>query len=435
MKKNLALLFTIFFAHFIEAQTNFISGYIIDVNGAKIEGLIDYENWDRNPSSFLFKKTATSETQVYSLTSQDITECHFKIEQGEEIYLKRTVLMNRSSQDYATLSDTAGPYMVLDSAFLKVLEKGKVNLYGLKANYKRPQFFIETTNSSITELIIKEFIIQDSLSPRKIGKRSDKYKQQLAKVMFENKNIIMDEIPGLPFNEGSIRDIVQKFNKGIEGIPTYTYNENNKKNEFGLFGGVGFGSGAFAYLSRDPSQIPGSYSGSTQPLLGFFYSIDVARYNHSWFIYNDIHFRSFDAKGTFTYPLLFASNILVYKSVQIKYSIFAITSSCKYKYHLNPTTSITFMGGFLIGSMTSGTSTSEESFTSFTGNPTSNSTISGITSDFKLGNTFGIGFEKNRFEIDLRYDTEKIFTNRGDRALDGFFVNCSYTFSHRVKPL
>ena len=58
MKKITLLMMFSILLNYLYSQENYQPGYIIDNNGKKIEGYIDYRNWNNNPDFIKFKEVS-----------------------------------------------------------------------------------------------------------------------------------------------------------------------------------------------------------------------------------------------------------------------------------------------------------------------------------------------------------------------------------------
>ena len=85
-----ALFIATLFVPAAHAQSNFLSGYVINLKGDTVFGKIDYQNWDRNPSQINFHPDNSSENSTYF--PNDIME--FKV--MDEKYVSATVQVETS---------------------------------------------------------------------------------------------------------------------------------------------------------------------------------------------------------------------------------------------------------------------------------------------------------------------------------------------------
>ena len=161
-------------------QANFVDGAIISLNNDTIKGQIDYPEWVFNPKRILFRKDNTKQGKIY--TYRDIKAFH--IFYKNEQYERRIISMHPEPIDatklrrYASIDSIDTDYKaIVDTAFLRVLAKGRLNLFELQYNQYQLHYFIQKDKENIIELIRRKVLIQnrDSFSVFTF----DNYKNQL----------------------------------------------------------------------------------------------------------------------------------------------------------------------------------------------------------------------------------------------------------------
>lgn len=145
------LFFTVLLLPFISfAQSNYKTGYVINLQGDTLRGLIDYRMWDNNPDAVIFKKNV-GETNSIRYSPEDITL--FTIT-GLASYEKYSgpVSMDEVDVNHLNSKDTS---FKMASVFLRVLQKGKnVALYSYTDNLKS-RYFVADNAGTPKELIYR----------------------------------------------------------------------------------------------------------------------------------------------------------------------------------------------------------------------------------------------------------------------------------------
>ena len=150
------------------AQINFENGYFIDNSGKKSDVLIKNLDWLNNPSEIEFKTTESSVSKKESI--KNIQE--FGIYNGQK-FVRKTVMIDRSSNDLDKISEVYKPEYLKETLFLKYLIEGKNNLlYYEDGGLKR--YFYNSGDSDAIQLVYKPYYInQGQLS------YNTEYKNQL----------------------------------------------------------------------------------------------------------------------------------------------------------------------------------------------------------------------------------------------------------------
>jgi Outer membrane protein beta-barrel domain len=395
-KKRLVFIFPLFLAfQFCFAQENLLQGYLLKSNGEKLEGFIDYQKWNINPTSFTFRKSAKSQSQVFSSKENEISEFHIKIKKGEEVYLRRIVLRNKLSQKSDALSSSVEPEMELDTVFLKVFERGAVSLYYLRESVTEEHYFIESTGNPITELIYHKYKYYDAKKLSEEYKINSKYRQQLSKIFSNNNDIYTNDIPKLTYTEKDLRKIITKYNRVNPTDFSFSYVENKPKIEFGVFGGLSqnFGTLHYTVFTKGQDMI----SGNITPILGVLGALKI---NKHWLFYNELFYKNYELVGD---TKLLDRTILGYSksTATFKYDYLKVVTGVKYRINLNQYSSVNFTLGFVSGIMLSG-----QNSLSFIDDYGRFNSVEIFPSVRKLENglMLGAGYEINKMIFGLRFE-------------------------------
>ena len=133
------------------SQIRFEPGYYIDNNGQKIAGEIRNVDWKNNPSSILFRTSATAEP--VTLTLAEVQE----FLAGDRVnYIRKTIKLDTSGIDPRRFSNQIEPAFIDTTVFLKVLLRGPASLYKFeKGGFVR--FFYHKAGDQPQPLVYKEY--------------------------------------------------------------------------------------------------------------------------------------------------------------------------------------------------------------------------------------------------------------------------------------
>ncbi|AMR31212.1 hypothetical protein A0256_07120 [Mucilaginibacter sp. PAMC 26640] len=206
----LTLLLIISAPALIKAQSNFKPGYLIDLKGDTIRGLVDIKEWNQNPDRVDFKLNDNSPVNHYLLDNM----LGFGVP-GNSDFEKFELPV---SLDYADANNTT--FRTIDSTvnrkmFLKVVSTGKLaNLYSY-TDLIKTRFFIRDNDDKHIEELIYHFYYSGGLL-----KTVTRYKTQLQFVAQNTHmagNTLARRIQTANYLESDLTKIVQMINQNKSG--------------------------------------------------------------------------------------------------------------------------------------------------------------------------------------------------------------------------
>lgn len=177
MKKNLILILLNILVHItLIAQKNMVSGFIIKESGDTIRGKIDDKEWSRNPTKILFAPN-DSEPKTYDIIKELLG---FGID-NKSIYVTKRTSLDITPHNFGFLLKTNELVITSDTTIaLKLLVKGKINLYYFKDSKSKEHFFVEKLNEPIEELIKHDYM--GEYEGKNVLVKEDKFNYQLAEL-------------------------------------------------------------------------------------------------------------------------------------------------------------------------------------------------------------------------------------------------------------
>jgi len=291
INKLLLIFLGLSFSMLVSSQENFVSGYIITINGDTLKGSIDYRNWTKNPTQIRFKGDSSSEilkckpTQISAFGALD------------EIY-KSAVVKVDSSNTKDRMSNSPAFEFRTDTVFLQTLFQGSKSLYYYKDRFDQSNFYI--FNDSQYELLAFKKFLQTDKDQHEFEGMNRRFVGQL--------RLYLQDCPGI---ETKLKGLVYD-NKNLQKIFQYYYDKTQPKThisrtnekiraEFGVVGGVsmidlkfttGLTSTTFNYVTKATFKNQLSLAG------GVFMNLVFPRNNGKWSIYNEL-FCSSDVTSSF----------------------------------------------------------------------------------------------------------------------------------------
>jgi len=131
------------------AQSNYKSGYVVDLKNDTLKGFIDYKEWEKNPKSFTFKSNLNqSQPQKFSIDNANA----FAIT-GAEYFQKFIFTKSMGATDLNKLSVHIDTSRALDTSFLRIATTGKnVSLYGFTDDNKTRFYTVSHKDHQLKEL-------------------------------------------------------------------------------------------------------------------------------------------------------------------------------------------------------------------------------------------------------------------------------------------
>jgi hypothetical protein len=210
LKTLIALLLSLTFGMISTGYTQvmFEKGYIIDKNDNRIECQIKNMDWKNNPEIIKYKIAPNDEE--FAATVETIKE--FQV-YGYSRYILAKVDIDRSPDELSNLTTSREPKWSAEELFLKVLVDNKASLYKYEsANFIR--FFYSTDSSHISQLVHKEFLVEDYKYGRnntRLGENNTFQQQLLNEVNCGGLKVA--HFKALKYSESVLVKFFQKYNK------------------------------------------------------------------------------------------------------------------------------------------------------------------------------------------------------------------------------
>ena len=210
----------------LSAQSSFKPGLVVTLKGDTLHGIINYSDWQNNPSGISFKSSSNNSTTRF--TANDIT--YFSVSAGYLAEYRRyagPLSMNNININYLPVGrDTS---FRTDTVFLKVVQKGKnLVLYSYSDNFKTRFFIAANLNEQPSELIYGIYYNSLESTPERTVYENTWQKQlyQLGEKLNIMTEAFKTSIERAQFREDDILRITSKLNGIDETDPTKNHRSN-----------------------------------------------------------------------------------------------------------------------------------------------------------------------------------------------------------------
>ena len=254
--KKYYLILLLFIPLFSIAQSNYKSGYVVNLKGDTLRGYINFKEWSYNPESIEFKTVLADKARELSLTDINYFEISSYVS-----YRSYTVSISTNPVDVSSPPAAIDTSSTTGNVFLKVLEKGKhVTLYSYKDNLKERFYIKENDAATPTELLYG--IYQDPNNNNVVDKNT--FQVQLLQVA-DKYNISSDkfiaQVQGSKYKDYVLIPIVAQINGSANEETAARSGKHNPPLRF--FAGASFISSTLKFSDIADQSTYNGYSSST----------------------------------------------------------------------------------------------------------------------------------------------------------------------------
>ena len=255
--KKIYLLIAVLLPLLSIAQSNYKPGYVVDIKGDTLHGSIDQKEWAHNPQNISFKPTPTGKPQQMGLSAIN----YFEIA-GYLSYQKYRVSISLNPVDISSPSSIGDTATVIDTVFLKILERGRnLTLFVYKDGIKE-RFYIKDNDMSVPDELLYGIYQDARNSDNTISKNT--FQAQLMQMVVKyncSTDKMIREIHQSGYKEGDFIQLAAQINGNTQAQAALKYGNSAAVR---LFAG-----GAFISSTLKDGQYFGSPSStSASPKIG-----------------------------------------------------------------------------------------------------------------------------------------------------------------------
>ena len=366
-------------------QKNFLPGYVINLKGDTIKGLINYRNWDTNPKKIDFKKSADGKIEY--ITPAGIKE--FGV--ADEIYKSGIAKVDESFYGYAYLTYSEDFKYRVDTAFLQTLVQGDKSLYRYK-DFNGKEHFLIGQNSGFELLHFKKYLKNED--GQIIISLNNKFIRQLYYYLQDCPGI-SEKLERIQYTQNSLSNIFYEYYNCKNKKVTFRKKEENSSIDFGVFTGFSITKLKFKGVNND-DLVNTDYSPSKDLTFGLFLDYSLPKNLNKWSVYNELLYTSFKTNGEYSEN----SHSTIYTTLE--YAYIKINNMLRYNYPI---------GGislYLNAGMSNGFGVKETNYrktvTVFPSDKVEEGLALKSTRKYEPGLVAGIGSKYKKLFIEARYE-------------------------------
>jgi len=291
--------------HMGKAQEHFIPGSILTLSNDTMRGLIDYRDWELNPSRINFKN---SSGEITTYTPDGILA--FRVS-NDVVFLSKHLAMDVSNYRVQDLGGNNPVQIVSDTAvFVRLIVRGQLNLYYLKDAKDKDHFWFQNNKDSIYEMRITRKIVSTQGMAHQTGLAVATLKiyQIILPGIVAGCPSVSEKAKTVDFSMPAFTKIATRYNECINGDKgTFVAKQKKIKVTYGLIAGASLLSLKFfgandVVLTHVTFPKTWTYTG------GAALKIILPYLQGSWIIYNDLVYRPYHVSTTYdTIYLLYPS--------------------------------------------------------------------------------------------------------------------------------
>ncbi|WP_442265050.1 hypothetical protein ACSIGC_11960 [Tenacibaculum sp. ZS6-P6] len=373
----------------LTSQNTFKKGYFVTNSNKRVECLIKDEGWQNNPKSFKYKQNNTENIS----TSDNAKE--FGI-YNHVTYIKSAVKIDRSSNKVNFLTEERFPQFKEEILYLKVLQKGKANLFQFQDG-TLIRYFYNLNNTTPKQLVYKKYKIGSD----KI-RENQSYKQELF-TKLKCKEITLKRVESIKYNESDLTAFFSEYNLCNGSKPEYKVKKEKTPGKFNVSVKAG---ASFSSLNIENNILPiknveFSSISNFRPGLEFEYILPIN--NNKWGLFLKTTYQTFTGKSEENSSQGIIVNTI---NTEIDYSSIEIPIGVKHYMYLNKKSKLFIGAGYLIDfPLDSKLNFSFES--TLNGSVTSTSSGELNLEDSSTAFHLNFGYKYDKFSIEFEHYTNR----------------------------
>ncbi len=386
------------------SQEKFINGFVVQLNGDTLKGLIDYRNWGVNPKLIRFR---TNNNETFKYTPRDIKAFGVL----DEIYKGAIVKVDNSN--LKKMSDTPLFEFRTDTVFLQTLFDGSKCLYYYKDVYDQENFYIE--NNTRLELLEYKTYTKIDIMGHRLLMQNKRYVGQL-RLYLNDYPEIDEKLKGLEYNKKSMHAVFNYYYNHQKNEKYFTRQNEKLTIEIGILVGASMIDLSFKTSGVAFEPLPkAKFANTFSPTFGVFANIVKPRNDGRWSLCNELIYSKYST--TAIYNDFHSNDNYQIHHYSVDFTYGKINSMLRYKYPIAKFKIFADAGfsfGLIVNEKNSDNINRQYNGTNtwYKENIIINSSINFpfVSKKYELGALLGVGLNYKNVFLELRYEAGTGFT-------------------------
>jgi hypothetical protein len=278
-----------------QSQSNFQPGYLINLAGDTVNGLIDNRYWEIHPVQISFRLDDSEEIERFV----PVQVRGFGV--GDFIFRSHQITYDDSPYKVNELSQSPQANMIEVHAFVQVLFDGNKSLYYHK-DVKGKEVFFVGGEEGLEWLHYRRFMNVNRPGARNTGffiENVERYKGQLLAYL-EDCPAVRSNIEKAKYDKPGLSKVFKYYYSNCEGIAQYTFTDDGMRTRIhiGVFAGISISKINFEGTVL-PWFVNTDYPASLNPTVGAGLELQFPRDNYSHSFVVDLHYSTMKFEGTY----------------------------------------------------------------------------------------------------------------------------------------
>lgn len=408
MKKIHLLFGFCFHLLFLQAQTKFEQGYIIDDFGNKIDCFIKNVDWVNNPTQIDYKLSLESK-DIQSFSASDIKEFGIGV---NIVFKKFTVDIDKSLNNNSNLSVIKEPEFQKETLLLKQLVKGNANLYYYEGQNLSRFFYSLDNDETIYQLIYKKYKENNTLVATNASFRSTLYYE------FKCEDLTAEDSRNLNYEKKDLINFFSAYNN-CSGSDSQVFLGEKRKGHLKLklkAGLTNFNSEIkFDQTSLQVDLLSADLSKSTNLRIGVEVEYVLPFNNNKWSLFAEPAYQSYQGNGV--NRNFVTQGQIVENNISLSYSYIDIPIGLRHYFFLSNTSRIFINAAWVVVLDLEG----DIRFQIDSAGNSIAETLPNLNVNSQGNIVFGIGYEfNNKFSMEFRLSSSRDITK------DFVFIKTGY---------
>lgn len=283
------IVISISFYNVTYCQQNFLDGYIIDLEGDTVKGLIDFRNWDKSPGMVTF----VNKTSMEAVRYKPLSIYGFGV--NNEHYLGTVIETEVSPFMLDDLQYGSELRIKNDTAFLLNLIQGEKCLFFYKNPLGKEMFYVR--QGMEIQLLVQKKYLADDENGKTVWRENRQFIGQLSLYLRDCPKIT-SKLGSTNYNYRSLKSLFQYYDQCANSKIV----SEKKYVKFTTGAGIlaGIAGTSLDFRGEAPGYlVDADFSKSVNFSGGAFFEITMARNMAKWSIVNEIVYTNFKTSGNY----------------------------------------------------------------------------------------------------------------------------------------